>query len=75
MLKQSPQLVSNIAMFEVCEDNELPAKGKIQYRTQTNKSKFSPYLEVTMNGRSYFIRKTSGVVIAGRREDFCRSVV
>jgi len=58
MLNRCPQSVSNISMLEVCEDNELPAKGKVQYRMQTNKSKFS---EVTMNGRSYFIRKTTAV--------------
>jgi len=48
-------------MFEVCKDNELPAKGKMQYKMQPHKSKFSPYLQVEINGRSFVIRNTTAV--------------
>lgn len=61
MLKRSPQSESSIAMFEVCEDSELPSKGKLQYKMHPSKSKFSPYLEVKANGRSFYIRKTTTV--------------
>jgi len=61
MLKRSPQSVSSIAMFELREENELPIKGEVQYNIRSCKSRSSSYLEVTANGHSFYICKTTAV--------------
>jgi len=55
-------------MFEVGEDNELPSKGKLQYKMNPSKSKISPYLEVKVNGRPFYIHKTTAVWLLQQEE-------